>query len=89
MIRLPELQGPTTFKGPFRRRYSVEQFAASYIVSEAMVVMWIERGFLGAVHKGRCEEATGDYIILERHRLDMVRWFGSPDNPKTKLPIQV
>lgn len=87
MIKLPEPQGPVAFKGPYRRKYSVEQFALAYNLAESKVVELIERGFLGAVHRGRREEQTGSYVIRELDRLRMEKWFGEPSNPKTKLPL--
>lgn len=87
MIPQPKPTGPVAFRGPRRRRYTVVEFARCYNLTTEKVVEWIQRGFLGAVHKGRREEATGKYMIGERDRLNMIRWFGSPENPKTKLPL--
>lgn len=87
-IKQPKPVGPTAFRGPHRRRYSVEQFALAYNVSRAKVVEWVEKGFLGCRKRGRRDEQSKQYVIREHNRLYFEKVNGCPSNPKTRLPLE-
>jgi len=83
----PEPVGPCAFRGPHRRRYTPQQLGAAYNVEPALVIRWIQGGFLDCRRRGRKEEQTGNYQISERDRMNMIRFSGSPEHPKTRLPL--